>query len=256
MTETTPERQDHANSHGGEHGGAERQDLRSRLIARLDSEPLFGAAETVDAFLAVLVEPPGDLLTEMREAARDAFSGEPARPDGTRVLSDLRSPWRALDDALAAAASVRWEDAARRIAELWSRLDEATGNADAWGQKMLTAQAERDQAKRDLAEANETYLAAASAATAAADTLRERIEQAEDERDKALQRLEAKEAIERGLNRDRENWRSRWETEKARADKAEATLKRVEDAVMNQSSTVSLTQAVLAALDTPEGVRT
>jgi hypothetical protein len=39
---------------------------------------------------------------EIRDIARAAFAGQPAKADGTLALSVGRNPWRALDDALAA----------------------------------------------------------------------------------------------------------------------------------------------------------
>jgi hypothetical protein len=87
--------------------------LRERLIARLESEPLFGAGETVDVVLDELAGDPGDLparmTAEMRRHSSTVLPGEcicGARVDG----------W---DEHLATAAlSVRWEHAASQAAEV------------------------------------------------------------------------------------------------------------------------------------------
>lgn len=100
----------------------------------------------VNAVLAELVEPPGDLREQMAEKLRSFFDDRPFRPLTAGFFEDLA----------AFAASVRWEDAARLAAEnaqLRERLEEAAGNVSAQWEHKVNAQMQRDSASRALAAA-------------------------------------------------------------------------------------------------------
>lgn len=60
-----------------------------------------------------------DLRARMTEAAKDAFADE--AHNGVRLFTDQREPWRALDDALAAAWAV--------VAPELERLRQKAGDA-------------------------------------------------------------------------------------------------------------------------------
>ena len=134
--------------------------LRERLKAAFDnftcehsrSECADCLADTAVAALSRMVDPV-DLPARMAEAAKDAFCGGDKLPDGTRLLSDLRSPWRALDDALAAALSVRWEAAVQASAaadELRRQLADAEAELQGRTERAWQAQRERDEARREV----------------------------------------------------------------------------------------------------------
>lgn len=120
--------------------------LRERLIARLDGEPLFGAAETVDALLAELAGVPGDLPARMAAAMRRFFDDRPFRPLTAGFFEDLA----------AAAVSVVQEHAASQAAEverLRARAEDLLWKTASEGQRADEAEAQVERLRAELAEA-------------------------------------------------------------------------------------------------------
>ena len=253
--------------------------LRERLKAAFDnftcehsrSECADCLADTAVAALSRMVDPV-DLPARMAEAAKDAFCGGDNLPDGTRLLSDLRSPWRALDDALAAALSVRWEAAVQASAaadELRRQLADAEAELQGRTERAWQAQRERDEARRELADVHHDLTltvgdAYTSARSAAVEVMRQlAAAEAEVERLRAeLAEARAKHQTEiASLQRLADRFRQQDDDRHARLlterDALKAAIERVRAqgtfwSVCAAETVAAFGRGVLAALDAPE----
>ena len=111
-------------------------------------------SDAASVIARLLAGDPGDLPARMRDAAKRAFAGRPPMADGAYALDSGRNPWTALNDALDAAMSVRWEDHAAtvaRLAQAESRAEHAEGQLSAL--RDHRARWELEKARADKAEA-------------------------------------------------------------------------------------------------------